>query len=217
MPSLSRDERRAETRQRLMDAAMVVFAQRGFHSATLDEIADEAGFTKGAVYSNFDGKEDLFLNLHEAKMQDRIEEVRGAFTGIGDLDDVRAGGKVLAEQVVRDRDLWFLFFEFWGYAARDDELRERLADLYRRWRREIGGIVSSRFEELALPLPHPPDEVAAMAIAMAEGLALQRLIAPTLVTPDLYADAFAAIAAGTAVAGLGLDVDELDALRTQTR
>lgn len=217
MPSLSRDERRAETRRRLMDAAMVVFAQRGFHGATLDEISEEAGFTKGAVYSNFDGKEDLFLNLLEARMQDRIEEVRGAFTGIGDLDDVRAGGRLLAEQVVRDRDLWFLFFEFWGYAARDDELRGRLADLYRRWRQEIGGIVSQRFEELALPLPHSPDEVAAMAIAMAEGLALQRLIAPSLVTPELYADAFAAIAAGTAVTGLGLDIDGLDALLTETR
>ncbi len=205
----TREQRRAETRRRLLNAATVVFAQRGYHGATLDEIAEEAGFTKGAVYSNFDGKEDLFLNLLEEHIQDRIVEVRAAFDGIDDLDDVRDGGRVLAEQVAGDRELWFLFFEFWGYAARDEGLRGRLSGLYRRWRREVGDIVARQFERLELPLPGPPEEVAATAIAMAEGLALQRLIDPDLVTPGQYGDAFAVLAAGTAVAGLGLDLDVL--------
>lgn len=209
----TREERRAETRRRLLDGASTVFAQRGYHGATLDEIAEEAGYTKGAVYSNFDGKEDLFLNLLEEHIQDRIEEVRAAFDGIEVLDDVREGGRMLAEQVAGDRDLWFLFFEFWGYAARDDVLRGRLSRLYRLWRAEVGDIVARQFRRLGLELPAPAEDVAASAIAMAEGLALQRLIDPDLATPAHYGDAFAFLAAGTAVTGLGLD---LDVLRAET-
>jgi AcrR family transcriptional regulator len=66
-PSL-RDEQKALTRRRLLDAAETVFARRGFHGASVEEIAREAGATTGAVYSNFAGKEDLFLALFEERI-----------------------------------------------------------------------------------------------------------------------------------------------------
>jgi hypothetical protein len=71
----SRAEKKAETRQRLLDAAGRVFARRSFHGASVDEIAEEAGFSKGAVYSNFASKEDLFLALLERRIDERIKEI----------------------------------------------------------------------------------------------------------------------------------------------
>ena len=69
---MSRSERKARTREELLAAARKVFLRRGFHGATLEEIADEAGYTKGAVYSNFAGKDDLYLALLAAHYEQRV-------------------------------------------------------------------------------------------------------------------------------------------------
>ena len=73
---LTRRERQEQTRDRLLDAATKVFARRGYHEASVEEIAAEAGFTTGAVYSNFAGKEELFLALAEREVTHRVAEIR---------------------------------------------------------------------------------------------------------------------------------------------
>src|SRR5262245_39764617 len=72
----SRAEQQEQTRERLVDAAARVFAQRGYHAATLAEVAREAGYSTGAVYSNFAGKEDLFLALADRQIAGRAEQAR---------------------------------------------------------------------------------------------------------------------------------------------
>ena len=72
---VTRSERKARTRDELLVAARKVFLRRGFHGATLEEIADEAGYTKGAVYSNFDSKEGLFLALYERRVDRAVAEM----------------------------------------------------------------------------------------------------------------------------------------------
>ena len=72
---MGRQERREQTRSELVGAARSVFLRRGFHAASLDEIAAEAGFTKGAVYSNFAGKEDLFFAVYERRLEARAAEL----------------------------------------------------------------------------------------------------------------------------------------------
>jgi len=67
LPRLTRDERRAQTRERLIDAAADVFNRLGYHGASLEAVADAAGYTKGAVYSNFASKADLFVALAERR------------------------------------------------------------------------------------------------------------------------------------------------------
>ena len=69
---LTPERRRRQTRDHLLDAAAQVLAERGFHGASLDEVAAAAGFTKGAVYSNFKNKEDLFLALLETLLGPRV-------------------------------------------------------------------------------------------------------------------------------------------------
>src|SRR5271165_5975415 len=73
---LTPERRRQQTREHLLAAAAEVFGQRGFHGASLDEVAAVAGFTKGAVYSNFKNKEDLFLALLESEYQRELATVR---------------------------------------------------------------------------------------------------------------------------------------------
>src|SRR3954468_12068142 len=70
-----RDERREETRRELVDAAMRVFAQRGFHGASLEQIAREAGYTTGAIYWHFAGKDELFLAAFDAYAATRVGEL----------------------------------------------------------------------------------------------------------------------------------------------
>src|ERR1700733_5469601 len=124
-PSL-RDEQKALTRRRLIDAAETVFARSGFHGASVEEIAREAGATTGALYSNFAGKEDLFLALFEERIA----------TDVGDYSQIVASGTTFEEQargaadhwmaILRERPDYFpLLIEFWAYAIRVPGLRER--------------------------------------------------------------------------------------------
>ena len=75
-PPATRAEQQVQTRERLIDAAARVFARRGYHAATLAEVAREAGYSTGAVYSNFSGKEDLFLALADRQVAGRGEQAR---------------------------------------------------------------------------------------------------------------------------------------------
>lgn len=117
-PSL-RDEQKALTHRRLLDAAEAVFARRGFHGASVEEVAREAGATTGALYSNFAGKEDLFLALFEERIA----------TDVGDYSQIVEAGTTLDGQVrgvadhwmqiLRERPDYFpLLIEFWAYAVR---------------------------------------------------------------------------------------------------
>src|ERR1700679_3591932 len=94
-PSL-RDEQRALTRRRLLDSAEAVFARSGFHGASVEDIAREAGVTSGALYSNFAGKEDLFLALFEERIA----------TDVGDYSQIVAAGVTLEQQARGAADRW---------------------------------------------------------------------------------------------------------------
>jgi AcrR family transcriptional regulator len=109
---MTRKEAQERTRQQVLAAAAKVFARRGYHRATVDEIAAEAGFTIGAVYSNFSGKEELFLALADRQVEERVAEV-GAMADAAEGDEPSKGA---AEQfrafLERDPDWPLLFYEF---------------------------------------------------------------------------------------------------------
>src|SRR4051794_25123127 len=113
---MSRRERQDQTRELLLAAASVVFARRGYHEASVEEIAAEAGYSTGAVYSNFAGKQELFLALSDREVAKRIAELRAL------ADSVEAGGDAAAEAgrrfrelLERDREWPLLFYEFWSF------------------------------------------------------------------------------------------------------
>src|SRR5918996_342747 len=119
---LTRREKQELTRERLLDAAARVFARRGYGQASVEEIAAEAGFTTGAVYSNFSGKEELFLALADKKIEDRVAEIR-ALGAAGEQAGAEAA-RGFREFVDRDPDWPLLFYEFWSFGVRNADIRE---------------------------------------------------------------------------------------------
>jgi AcrR family transcriptional regulator len=175
---LTRSERSAQTRRDLLDAAQRRFFRDGYHGTTLDDIADEAGYTKGAVYSTFGSKGGLFIALFDEVVDRRMEEIRALLDEHEGMERLAA----LARQPVDDRNAQFLLLaiEFWVHAARDAGLLDAFGASYRRLR--------SRLAELAPDgAPFDRETWATMTLALSNGLALERLIDPDSVPDDLMA------------------------------
>src|SRR3984885_7184390 len=94
---LTRAEQQAQTRARLIDAAAKVFARRGFQAASVEEIAEEAGYSHGAVYSNFEGKADLFLAVFEDYMTERVGELADTQAALAEDAPLEARARALAD------------------------------------------------------------------------------------------------------------------------
>ena len=185
---LTRAERSAHTRNELLAAAERRFFVHGYHGTTLDDIADEAGYTKGAVYSTFKSKAGLFLALFDRVMERRMQELREL---LHPHDDDETRFRAVAAQPVDERNTQFLLLaiEFWTHAAREPAVHEAFAARYQHFRKELA--------ELG---PHDSslggERWAIVTLALANGLALERLIDPDGVPGDLMAVVQARIARG---------------------
>jgi AcrR family transcriptional regulator len=188
-PSL-RDEQKALSRRRLLDGAEAAFARSGFHGASVEQIAREAGATTGALYSNFAGKEDLFLALFEERIA----------ADVGDYSQIVAEGETVAEQargaadrwmeILRERPAYFpLLIEFWAYAIRQPALRERLAGRFAALRSASARLALEGAERQGYsPSPEAGELVGMLINALGNGLALERLADPDAVPDTLYGD-----------------------------
>jgi AcrR family transcriptional regulator len=185
---LTRAERSAHTRRELLDAAERRFFLRGYHGTTIHDIADEAGYTKGAVYSTFKSKAGLFLALFDEVMDRRLQELRELFAP---HDDDESLLRALALQPVDDRNAQFLLLtiEFWVHAAREPAV---LAEFSARHRRVRAGIAALGPQDTPLGI----DRWSVVTLALSNGLALERLIDPAGVPGDLMAAVQALIARG---------------------
>src|SRR5256885_16671787 len=122
---LSRNERKAHTRAELIGAAARVFARRGYHGTTVDDVAEEAGFTKGAFYSNFESKEDVFVELVADRGRNWTLAVARAHQGEEPLPErLRKGGKGVTPMVEQHTGWVRLANEKWGQSGLDPRLRE---------------------------------------------------------------------------------------------
>jgi AcrR family transcriptional regulator len=185
----NREMRRAETRVRLLAAAGRVFARRGFHAASLAEVAAAAGFSTGAVYSNFDGKDDLFLALLEQRIENRMALVHRIFDTGTVADGLRRVGQTLSDVTTREHEWWLLFIEFWLHAARTPRLGTKLARYYAAVRTRIAALIREQARAVALP----PEQLAAGIEALGSGLMLQKLLDEDAIPNDTFATLLAAI------------------------
>ena len=198
---LTRAEKKAETRSRLLEAAAEVFAERGMQGASIDEVAERAGFTKGAFYASFESKEQLFLAMLDDRFAKHLEEIDRVLASDEEPEDqARAGAANFVDLLSSDPEWERLFFEFSAHASRNEafraelvarrrELQERMAERYRR-----------RAEELGVEPPVPMEEIARMTFAMADGIALQKLLDPDSVPDDMYPTMLATFFAGVRAA-----------------
>jgi AcrR family transcriptional regulator len=167
--------RREATRRSLLAAATVVFAEHGFHGASLDQVARAAGFTKGAVYSNFESKDDLFLALLEERAQQEMAALRRA------VDDDRPG-----------ESAWrALYLEFCLYALRHPPAAAKLAAIDRAVVASIAEMIEERRVTDLAGTPadpqrsdapsaeaEPAERLAKVVVAMFHGVGLLQALDP---------------------------------------
>ena len=204
---LGRQARKQLTRQLLIDAAAAVFARQGFDATSLDAVAEAAGFTKGAVYSNFRGKTDLIMALIERRMSEQVEQAARALAG-ATLDEAirrleaRPGTEVgkdggagarddadTGRPVPVGRDWLRLMYEFWHYAMRDERARRALAEQYERARTITSRMIAEKYEEAGRTPPMPVRDLAILVEAVGIGLAFQAALDPAAVPPGLQGEA----------------------------
>jgi len=169
---MSRLERKAQTRERLLDAAEQVFAQRGFEAASIDEVAAAAGHTKGAVYSNFASKTDLFLALIERRIE--VQSARLASAMDGQSPEAVLRRMQQATDRDPDQEQWLMLVaEFWLHAMRNPRARQALAEQYERARTISGGSIASSFAGVGQEPPLPARDLAIVIEALSVGLGFQ--------------------------------------------
>jgi AcrR family transcriptional regulator len=191
---LTRKERQAQTRQELIAAAATVFARRGYHKATIEEIAAEAGMTSGAIYSNFDGKEELFLAIADAQVESRVAEIEAvgdAAAGDGDA------GLEAADQfrafLESDPEWPLLFYEFWSVSVRDRGLQGELAKRRDAIRDALADTLERVAGELGFELRFPAPALATAIAASLNGLAFERAADPDALPDEVFGEFIAAV------------------------
>jgi AcrR family transcriptional regulator len=201
------DRRRSETkaatiaegssREQLLAAASRVFARRGYVGASMNEIAAEAGFSKGALYWNFASKEDLFFAL-----LDELDERLRALVTVSitaPVGDERTGelSRGLSAVLEDSRDVVLLFHEYSALAVRDPQVAERYARRNARLREQIAEAMRTRHEHLEVPLAISAERLATALIALVDGLSIQQLTEPEAVPEDLFGQIAALIEDGS--------------------
>jgi AcrR family transcriptional regulator len=202
---LTREQSKANTRDRLLAAARSVFARSGFHGASVEEIASEAGFSTGALYSNFDGKEDLFLVLMEREIDEHAREIADA---VGERESVseraRGGAQQWMTMIEREPEVLLLFMEFWAYGVRDPRVRPKVAARFAQVRELLTRLIADGVREFDLELDIPAEQLAVAIDALADGIARQKLADPDAVPDDLMGRVLSLLLAGaTRPAGTG--------------
>jgi len=184
---LTRSERKAQTREALLDAGYAVFLRDGFHGASLDRVAAEAGFTKGAVYAHFTAKADLFLAILERRVDRRVlvQDTAGAEAGSYE-ELIGQAAEQWGAVMLEDRAWSLLLLEFWTYAARDPELRERVAAQHRRTHDSIAGVLGAVRTRAATTLAANDDALATIIMALGNGLNIDGLLFSDAPRIDLY-------------------------------
>jgi AcrR family transcriptional regulator len=174
----------------LLTSATRVFAARGYAKASLEDIARDAGVTKGAVYWNFDSKQDLFFALLDQRLDQgarRLMDLTAGASAEGDSAPAVSAG--LSEIIDAQRETVLLLHEHWSLAVRDPSLAKAYAARERRLRADIATTIEARHQTTGVPLVVPAERVATMILALANGMAMDRLVDEGAVPEDLFGEA----------------------------
>ena len=163
---------REEVRVRLLAAASSVFARKGFGAASVEDVARAAGMTKGAIYSNFAGKDELFLAVFDRHVDWFNEQVAKAFAA----SDAVAAAEDWHALAARSPQQFLIFIEFWAYAVRRPKVRREFAKRLAEMRATVAEAIRVRAEQRGTEPPVDPTLGALVALAGGRGLALETLV-----------------------------------------
>jgi AcrR family transcriptional regulator len=195
MARLSRVEQVARNRDLVLVAARRVFVDRGYAGASVDAIADEAGFSVGVVYSQFGSKADLFFALLERRIEDRAlenEQIAKEFAGADGLRELMRAGQ---RDAATEPGWPYLLAEFRAIAMRDAGLSRRYADAHARTIDGIASALEKLYEPIGLEPPVPVRSLAEFLQAGTVGVALERAANPDAI-PEHDAERIVLLAFG---------------------
>jgi AcrR family transcriptional regulator len=192
---LTRAESAALTRRRLLEAAERVFFERGFHGASLEAVAEEAGLTKGAVYSRFASKADLFLAYQEQRNERTIERAGGQ---LAELAPGEWPPEVIVEhwrnRLLREpQEQSLLVIEFWASACRDPAVQRRFSAQHERLLHRVAEDLDAAAKRLGVALPLAALDLVRLSTGIAHGLTLEQLMNREAVGADMIELAFASM------------------------
>lgn len=180
--------RRAQTRRRLLDAALDVFAERGLRGASIEEICDRAGYTRGAFYSNFRTLDELLLAVADdrcRRLLARVGEILAA-PGLLEGDDetmLEKAVDIVMSALSDDRRWWLLETELVLHAARDPRAAVELRRQRDRFTERLTALVAKAIRQAGRTFVTPPEEVARVILALHDGALVQRHLEPDVVPP----------------------------------
>jgi AcrR family transcriptional regulator len=187
-----------QAREELLTAALHVFARRGYGQAGVDEVVAEAGYSKGALYWHFSGKEDLLTALLDERIDAPAREMVALLQSAPpDRDMSVEAARAFARRLREQREAVLLDREYWSLAMRDPGLRNRYIARQTELRRALAGALEARMHHLGTPdLPMGAERVARIIMSIIAGLAIDELIDPGSVDPDLLAETLAVLYSG---------------------
>jgi len=179
---LSREDSREQTTQRLLDAAQKLIARKGLDAASVENIAEAAGYSRGAFYSNFKSKDDLFIELLR----------RDHLRSLAQFDELRASDLPVDQMQLRTRDIYSHMFRdnesFMNWtearmvAASDARFRAKLDALMAEKRAQIASFIGYFYQRVGVTPPMPTEKMAMGFMSLAEGVRLFMMSSPSEMT-----------------------------------
>lgn len=203
---LTRAETKARTRRLLLDATARTFARKGFAGSSVEEIAEAAGYSIGAVYANFGSKEQMFIELMKSRVAEHVERAGQIMDGVenGTVDPTKELGRLLTRTADEDPDFAPLQAEFWLYAVRNPEMMSALAEQLRGPHDLLTEQMGRALDRVGGRDEVPAESVATVVLALFQGLARQRRLDPATVPDDLYVQAVRWMLYGIGASARGL-------------
>jgi AcrR family transcriptional regulator len=198
---LTRAQAKEQTRERLLEAAERVFVERGFHAATLDQVAEEAGYTKGAVYSAFTSKADLFLAIFAERSRRRAEEFRALAPRVRSLAELAPANDRSIRTLREERKWSMLLVEFEVHAARDPALCARLAGIQRELRSTMGEALGVAAAASGERLVVPAEQLMVAFVALSNGFILEGMTGASPNAPEALREALEMLMRGALASG----------------
>jgi AcrR family transcriptional regulator len=182
---LTRREKQLRTRRCLLDAAAEIFSKQGLEGTSVDQVAQSAGYTKGAFYANFKSKEELFLVMLDERFANHLDRLDHALAGTGDKHAEAHAAATDFIHFAGDDDWPKLYFQFVAHAAQDEEFRQELETRMKAMRARISEIFTRWQQSYDVKHVLPVQDVTAMLCFIADGFLVDRMIEPDL-SEDLY-------------------------------
>jgi AcrR family transcriptional regulator len=175
---LTHAQRREQTRERLLEAARKMFVKKGLAATSVEDIAETAGYTRGAFYSNFDGKPELLLELVRRDHDSAQVDLRAVMDEGGTPAEVKARAIAYYSRYFRDRDCFLLWVEAKLLAYRDTAFQERFIAFRHEMVDQISAYIRTASERDGRPLPLQADALALGLVSLREGVQFSRMCDP---------------------------------------